>query len=257
MKVTLFLDKTLEENASLYFEKSKRAKQKLEGAKEALAKAKADLGKKEKPKEQPKTRKVRKKWYEQYHWFHSSEGILCIGGRDANTNEQLLKKHTKDDEIVLHSEVPGSPFFVIKDTDPGEDTIEEAAIATASYSRAWRSGLGNVEVYAVKREQLSKEAPSGEYMGKGSFMVRGERKHMKAILELGVGLQEGRVVAGPVRAIASRCDSWKKVIPGREKTSDVAKSLRKALGGGNLDSYIRALPAGGCTMLGDEQRGKA
>ena len=31
--------------------------------------------------------KLHKEWYEKFRWFYSSEGFLCIGGRDSTTND--------------------------------------------------------------------------------------------------------------------------------------------------------------------------
>ena len=37
-------------------------------------------------------RKDKKEWYDKFLWFFSSEGFLCIAGRDAATNEVVVKK---------------------------------------------------------------------------------------------------------------------------------------------------------------------
>src|SRR3989339_690379 len=107
IKIGLDLGKTIDENAAFYFEKSKKAKKKSEGAKEALEKSRAKLKElelkleKEKKEKQnareeaeEKAKKSReRKWFEKFRWFFSSEGFLCVGGRDATTNEVLIKKH--------------------------------------------------------------------------------------------------------------------------------------------------------------------
>jgi len=250
MRVTLFLEKSLEENAALYFEKAKTAKKKLQGAKEArertLKLLQRDTLVTERPKEPAKRRQ---EWYERFRWFFSSENILCIGGRDASTNEQVVRKHALAGETVLHCELAGSPFFVVKSLQPSASTIQEAAIATGSYSKAWKLGIGNVEVYAVKREQLSKEAPSGEFMGKGAFMVRGRRERFTVIPRLAIALADGKVICGPRSAIAAKAERIIEIQPGTTKASDTAKLIARALGGGSLDDIIRALPPGGCKAL--------
>lgn len=256
MKLTLSLDKSIEENASACFEKSKTAKRKLEGALKALEKTRRELEKGMKASASLKEEKVLKKkkpvkreWYERFRWFISSEGTLCIGGRDATTNEILIKKYTEEHDTVLHCDIAGSPFFVIKsEGEPGDATIVEGATATGSYSRAWRLGLGNVEVYAVKGSQLSKEAPAGEYLTKGSFMIRGKRKGFTVIPGLAVALKEGKVIAGPVQAVSSQAEHYVEIIPGSTKASAVAKEIKRMLGGGGVDDIIRMLPAGGCKI---------
>ena len=53
--------------------------------------------------------------------------------------------------------------------------LEQAAQMAASYSRAWKQGYPVVDVYAVKPEQVSKNS-QGEYVGKGAFLISGERQ---------------------------------------------------------------------------------
>ncbi len=253
MKVTLSLDKSIEENASDYFEKAKTSKRKLEGTLKAaertrreLEKARTASARLEEEGTTEKRKPAKQEWYERFRWFISSEGVLCIGGRDATTNEMLIKKHAEEKDTVLHCDIAGSPFFVIKtDGDPGEATVEEAAVATGSYSKAWRLGLGSIEVYAVKAGQLSKEAPAGEYLTKGSFMIRGKRRGFAVVPRLAVALKEGKVIAGPVRAVSSRAERYVEIVPGNTKTSAVAKEIKRLIAGGELDDIIRMLPAGG------------
>ena len=170
MKIKLFLDKSVEQNAEIYFEKAKKSKKKVKGAIEIVEKTKKKLKrlqkkelelKQQQEKEQKPKRK--KEWYEKFRWFHSSEGFLCIGGRDATTNEIVVKKHTDPTDLVFHTDIAGSPFFIIKTQGkkPGKATIEETAQATASYSRAWKLGVASLDVFYVKPDQVTKETKAG------------------------------------------------------------------------------------------------
>ena len=132
--------------------------------------------------------KRKQDWYEKFHWFISSEGFLCIGGRDATTNEIVIKKHTDKEDFVFHTEAPGSPFFVIKTEsgegkEPTKKTFEEVALATGVFSKAWKLGLSSTEVFMVKPEHVSKEAQSGEYIAKGAFMIYGKREFFTTKME--------------------------------------------------------------------------
>ena len=121
MEIVFDVRKTADENASSFFEASKKAKKKLAGAEMAVGKTRLQLQsllKKQElegveNKERP-GKKQERKWYEKFRWFVSSEGFLCIGGRDAASNEILVKKHAEKGDIVFHTEISGSPFFVIK-----------------------------------------------------------------------------------------------------------------------------------------------
>jgi predicted ribosome quality control (RQC) complex YloA/Tae2 family protein len=252
-KITLDIKKSIENNAAVYFEKAKKSKRKLEGAKKAFKKTQDKLnllnGKKKKIilKENIAEKSVRKKeWYEKFRWFFSSEGFLCIGGRDATTNDIIIKKHADKEDIVFHTDMAGSPFFVIKANNKkiGPKTMEEAAQATASYSRAWRLGLSSLDVFYVKPEQLTKEANSGEYLGKGAFMVKGKTNYLHPILEVAIGIKDSIIIGGPVNAIKINSDKSIILKQGKEKTSEIAKKIKKSIGG-SIDDITLFIPAGG------------
>lgn len=259
MKITINSKLSVEQNAQTYFEKAKQSRKKLEGARKALdvslKKRDAELQAKEEKLEKIKAEheriasKERRKteWYEKFRWFLSSEGFLVIGGRDATTNEIVIKKHTDKDDIVFHTDMAGSPFFVIKTEgggEPGEATLQEAADATLCFSRAWKMGLGTTPTFWVRPDQVSKEANPGEYMPKGAFMIRGKTNYMIPTPNCAVGaLEDGRIMCGPVSAVKKNCGKHLVIVQGRKKASEIAKLIRKKFGG-ELDEIIRVLPAG-------------
>lgn len=254
MEIEIDLTKSMEENAAVYFERAKKAKRKMEGLRKAMERTKAEMTSAEKKMKLPETKvrkEIKREWYEKFRWFFSSEDILCIGGRDATSNEVLVKKHTESTDTVCHSDVAGSPFFVIKGK-PTEKTMEEVGQATFSYSRAWRMGHSTGEAYFVGAEQVSKKAPSGEYLTKGGFMIYGRKNRMSASLSLAVGISGGRVIGGPVSSVKSHAEKFVAIVPGRKKASEIAKIIRKKIGG-EIDEIIRFLPAGGCEIK--EERG--
>ena len=250
MRVELSLKKSLEENAGIFFDKAKKSKKRLKGAKEALERSFIRLEELKNQKLEVKEKKVKRKkeWYEKFRWFISSEGFLCIGGRDATTNEIVIKKHTDAQDLVMHTDMAGSPFFVIKDGQKaGLVTLEETAIATASFSRAWKLGMATLDVFYVKPEQVSKKAKAGESLAKGAFMIYGETKYLHPNVGLAVGSKDGVIMAGALEAVRKNCDKFVEIKQGREKTSAAAKKIQKKIGG-ELDDIIRALPSGGCEV---------
>jgi predicted ribosome quality control (RQC) complex YloA/Tae2 family protein len=248
MRIKVDINKTVEANAAVYFEKAKKSKRKLEGAKKALDESikKLELLKKEKPKEkEAEARQLKKEWYEKFRWFMSSEGFLCIGGRDATTNEIIIKKYAEENDLVFHTDIAGSPFFVIKaeGKKPGEQTIKETSQATATFSRAWKLGLGSVDVFHVKPEQVTKEAKSGEYLTKGAFMIYGKKEYINSNLSLAVGVSKGKICAGPAEAIKKNSEKFVMLERGQERASSIAKYIQRQIGG-EIDDIIRVLPAG-------------
>lgn len=254
MKISLYLNKSIEENAGFYYEKAKKIGKKIEGAKKAIAETKKKLEHLEKEKKTIESKKKEvikkeKKWYEKFHWFISSEGFLVIGGRDATTNEIVIKKYTDPTDLVLHTDLAGSPFFVIKSDGKkiGEKTIRETADATVSFSRVWKLGMPSTPVFYVNPEQVSKKAKAGEYLTKGAFMIYGKTNYMENRINLAIGNYDDSIMAGPVEAVKVHCKNYVLVEQGREKTSDVAKKIKHKIGG-DLDEIVRSLPAGGCKI---------
>ncbi|HLC95865.1 MAG TPA: NFACT RNA binding domain-containing protein [Candidatus Nanoarchaeia archaeon] len=263
--VEIDLHKSVEENASVYYEKAKKIKKKIEGAIHALQESESKLKKLEKDhtKEQEELSKVTvarpKEWYEKFRWFITSTGFFVIGGRDATTNEIIVKKHTDADDLVFHTDLAGSPFFVIKrklivppypSPPPTIDdkTLREVADATVSYSRTWRLGLSNSPVFYVKPDQVSKEAKAGEYLVKGAFMINGKTNYVDNKINCAIGiLSDGKIMGGPVEAVKAHCNKYVPVIQGRDKASKVAKFIQKKIGG-TLDEIIAVLPSGGVAV---------
>lgn len=273
MKIILKLNKSVQENAAIYFEKAKKAKKKLDGAVEAIERSRKKLEKeqakyqKESEKQEQKAEKAamkrtKKYWFEKFRWFVSSEGFLVIGGRDATTNEIVIKKNTIEGDIVFHTDMSGSPFVVVKSSismkevgkeekatkKPTEITLDEGANATVIFSKAWKLGMSASEVFYVNPDQVSKSANAGEYLQKGSFMIRGKTNYLDAgIMEVAVGVlhtDEGDVViSGPESAISMQTKDYIVLQQGKDKVSDIAKLVRKQFGG-ELDEIIRMLPAG-------------
>jgi len=253
MEVEIDLHKSVEENAGMYFDQAKKYKKKLEGARKALLESRkklADLEKQEEKFQAEEVKKLskverKKEWYEKFHWFVSSEGYLCIGGKDATSNEVIIKKHMEKDDVVFHTEMSGSPFFLIKNgVNCSDITKEETAQAAAVYSRAWKLGHTTADVFMCKPEQVTKEAKSGEFIAKGAFMIYGKTVHYYPKLEAAIGLLDGIIIGGPESAIKSKTENYVVVISGDERKSDLAKKIKFKLKGGELDDIVTFLPAG-------------
>ncbi len=259
MRLSLKLNKNLEENAQEYFNKAKKLRKKISGAEKAIEITKQKIAKAEAaPKESisfiKKIKKaVSRKWFEKFHWFVTSNGFLVVAGRDATTNEDVIKKHTDKDDIVLHTDMAGSPFAVIKkesqEIDISEKDIEETADFLLAYSKAWKKGFGNADIFHVKPEQVTKQANSGEYLGKGAFMIRGKTNYIQNKINFCIGIYEdieeykNKIFAGPEESAKKHCKKYFKLIPGKQKTSEIAKALKKELISDlDLDEFIRAIP---------------
>ena len=239
-KVKLYLEKSLGENAELYYERAKKARHKLEGAKIAHENTRRKLREIEELIEEEmkkelnvkRLEKRKRRWFEKFRWFLSSEGFLVLGGKDASTNEMLIKKHMSENDLYCHADVYGAPHVVIKDgRKAGEKTIFEACQFAVSMSKAWSRGVYSEDAYWAYPEQVTKKTPSGEYLGKGAFMVYGKRNRFHGLpLKLAVGIvpYEGDdfVVCAPVDAIKAHADRYIVIRPGGLKKSELVKRIK-------------------------------
>ncbi|MEM1674602.1 MAG: ribosome rescue protein RqcH [Candidatus Bathyarchaeia archaeon] len=231
-----------QDEANKYYEGAKKVEEKIKGVRRAIEETIKKIEEIraetiESIEESPPLKPARKKeWYEKFRWFYSSEGFLVIGGRDASTNETLIRKYMEDHDIVFHADVPGSPFTLIKTygKEPGEETMFEAAQFTASYSRAWREKFRAIDVYWVKPEQVSKTPPSGQYLPMGSFMIYGARNYVKNVpLEVAIGVKmkngELKIIGGPLSAISKQTKIYVRIVPGNMTSGKLAKIIRGKL----------------------------
>ena len=198
-RVNFDLRKSLGENANKIYARGKKAEKKIKGTIPAIKKTEQKIKKLKLEKESIDVainyliKRPKKKWYEKFRWFKSSDGFLVIGGRDASSNEIVFKKYLEENDLVFHTSIPGSPLTIVKNPEKKEipkSTIDEAATFVASYSRAWKENWGVVDVFFVSPAQISKSPPSGEFLPKGSFMISGKKNIIKnARTELALGLE--------------------------------------------------------------------
>ncbi|WP_292461598.1 ribosome rescue protein RqcH [Methanolobus sp.] len=233
-KATIDIKLTIPQNAQSYYERAKKLTRKKEGAIRAIEDTRIAMQKKEK-KASASKRKVhmKKHWYDRFRWFFSSEGFLVVGGRDAETNEELVKKYMEKNDIVFHTQNPGAPMTIVKAQGKPvtEQTLMEAAQFVVSYSSVWKSGQFSGDCYWILPEQVSKTPESGEYVKKGAFIIRGERNYFRDVhvgmavaLELGA---ETRVMGGPVSAIRQHGQHVIELVPGKFNQNDIAKKVYK------------------------------
>ena len=231
--VELDINKSVEENAGKYYEDSKKLKRKLENVKAAIENV-AELEKKFQSKTEQETPQIkeRKKWYEKFKWFISSSGFLVIAGRDATQNENIVKKHAEHEDFLLHADIPGASFVLIKSQGKPVDGIsmKEAAEFSAANSKAWSKGIGNVDVYAFRPEQATK--PEGS-LPKGSFVIQGQRIWFKDMpLKQSVGIKIDRekniakINSGPVMAVRKNSDYFITIQPGHRDSFEISREIK-------------------------------
>lgn len=123
---------------------------------------------------------------------------MVLAGRDAAENEYLVKKQTTKYDIFVHAELHGSAAVIIKvnkeqinensKTPVPIRTLCEAGSFAICFSSAWDSHV-TVPAYWVHMDQVSKTAPTGEFLSVGGFSIRGTKNFLPLpTLILGIGV---------------------------------------------------------------------
>lgn len=264
LEISIFLDAPVNKSIQRYYDEYKKQKKKLEGLRLAIKnteKKLAELNKVE-IKEQEVIEKKKLLWYEKYHWGFTTNNFLIIAGKDAQTNEHLVKNYLEKEDLLFHSTIEGSAHVILKRGQKAEkEDLEDCALFAAVFSKAWRLGFASVDVYFVYPEQVSKTPESGEYLSKGAFVIRGEKNFFKKIpLNLCVGVVDiekidknnkgKRVFVGSEKLFQKKhIEILAQLVPGKNKKSDIAKEMYNKLDTQtkkqiSLDEIIQALPSG-------------
>ena len=208
--VTVSLHETAYANASEMFARYRAAKEKSEKTAEASSKAlKAAeaAAQRELANAKKKTKltadisqKQKSHWFEKFHWMITSDNYLVVGGKDAQQNEILVKRYLRPGDAYLHADVHGASSCILRakrrrrkdgKTEPiplPEHALREAGTFTICHSSAWASRMVT-SAWWVESNQVSKTAPSGEYLTVGSFMVRGKKNYLPpSQLEMGLAV---------------------------------------------------------------------
>lgn len=270
-QATLSLDETVHQNAQRHFEAARKQKDKTKGADEALEETIIQLqrAKKKEEKQQAsgklnKVKRSKRLWFENHRWSILSGGHLLVGGKDAKGNDAVVKKHLSGADMYLHADLHGAPScslrasqgFALDQHKPAHipddvpafrlvdklgderitpEKLEEAATLALCWSRAWAGGGAHGTVYAVKPAQVSKTAQTGEYVGKGAFIVRGQRQWFKDLdVQMGIGIVAINgvplLMGGLPETIRSLCQRFAILRPGLVKKEQLANRIYKNTG---------------------------
>ncbi|MHA1959169.1 MAG: ribosome rescue protein RqcH [Candidatus Thorarchaeota archaeon] len=239
--VTLDIRLSAQDNATLAYDSSKKAKRKSHGARQQIEKTRKKLEhltlEEVDVQIERRPMKFRKKrWYEKFRWFISSEGHLVLGGRDVKSNERLAKRHLGANDVFFHAALHGAPYVIVKvlEDSPNDQTLQEAAQFAVTFSRAWQDGISSGDAYWVTPEQVSFTPPTGEYLPAGGVMLYGTKNYIRRVpveISVGVIIDEGSAipVSGPASAVASQTEFHVGVRPGGTKKGQLVKEIMNRL----------------------------
>ncbi|MEW6528912.1 MAG: NFACT RNA binding domain-containing protein [Candidatus Micrarchaeota archaeon] len=250
MHIKLDITKSVYENAAIYYEGAKKTRAKIDRVVEAISETKKEIEriKKEQTISQKnqfqKIKIARKKaWYEKFHYFFTSDGKLAIGGKSADQNDFIYKNYFDERDLFFHADIQGGAVCVLKEGINGHEIeLREVAQFAASFSNAWKNKSAAVDVYCVKKSQVSKHAQGG-FIQKGAFAILGERTWFRKIpLQLKIGIENGFAIVLPV-ICKRKIDKEIIIVPGTHEKGKVVKKISNALGV-HPDDIQNILPSG-------------
>ncbi len=96
----------------------------------------------------------------------SEKKVLC--GKDAESNEELVKQFIGKGNRIFHTAKPGSPFCIIQDLKPNKSDINETATFCASKSQDWRDNKSDTNIHVF----IGKDTYKRRGMKTGMFGVK-------------------------------------------------------------------------------------
>lgn len=178
-------------NARQYYEQKKSAAVKEQKTIQASTRAlkstekkiESDLKKGLKQEKQSLRPARRAFWFEKFVYFISSDGYLVLGGKDAQQNELLYRRYLKKGDIYVHADLQGAASVIVKNMISTPDapipptTLSQAGALSVCTSSAWDS-KAVMAAWWVNADQVSKTAPTGEYLTTGGFVIRGKKNFL-------------------------------------------------------------------------------
>ena len=190
-------------NSSRYFDAKKTAKEKQEKTAKSAAlaiksseqKIHSDLKKIEKEaKQNVEFKQLRPKyWFEKFFWFISSEGYLCIAGRDDNQVDTIYYRYfDNDNDFFVSNDLDGALKVFIKNPYKNKDvpptTFMQAGIFSLSTTKAWENKLVT-SPWFVSGKDISKKDFDGTILPDGLINVSKERNYLPPCqMVMGAGL---------------------------------------------------------------------
>ncbi|MBI1971812.1 MAG: DUF814 domain-containing protein [Candidatus Aenigmarchaeota archaeon] len=187
-------------------------------------------------------KKLPKNWHLKFRNFITSDGYTVVIAKKPADKEKLVTRLVEENDLILRSENPDSPFVLLKTSNQlGETALKEAVEYAAAHCVQWNDKLENTDVYCIKPGQLSKAIPSGEQLAKGYFFVNGDKKIFdKTGVKLSIGVKiDGQgnavLISGPVMAVRKSSDYFLTLLPGSNASETFAEEIKRRL-------LLKALP---------------
>lgn len=83
-------------------------------------------------------------------------GTKIFLGRNAENNDELMKKFKGKSNIIIHTVAPGSPFCVIDNLKPTKKDLNASGAYCIKYSQAWRNKKSDTKIHKFTGKDIKK-----------------------------------------------------------------------------------------------------
>lgn len=113
-------------------------------------------------------------------WLNKLPLEACSGFHGLHGSKHGDFTSLNSGDLYVHADLHGATSVIIKNPS-GQPvppkTLNEAGCMAVCYSAAWEARIVT-SAWWVHHQQVSKTAPSGEYLTTGSFMIRGKKNFL-------------------------------------------------------------------------------
>ena len=176
-------------NASVYFESKKVAVTKQTrvekntkiALKNAERKIQSDLNKNLKNETESLRAFRHKFWFEKYFWFTTSDGYLCLAGRDDLQTDMIYYRHFSDGDYFVSSDLDGAAkVFILnpyKAQNVSPSALFQAGIFALLTSTAWSAKISS-SAWWMSGADVTKREFDGSLLGPGILKYKAKKNYM-------------------------------------------------------------------------------
>jgi len=110
-------------------------------------------------------------------------GTKILLGKDAESNDNLMKKFEGKPNTILHTSSPGSPFCVIDKLNPSQADVKISGTICIAYSQDWRDNKRDtmIDVFTGKDIKKSSRMKPGTWKVKKSETIKIKKSDISKI----------------------------------------------------------------------------
>lgn len=131
-------------------------------------------------------------WFENFYWFISLEGYLCLAGKNDVETDMIYYRYFGDNDYFVSSDVENSLKVFVKNHYPEKEvpptTLTQAGIFALSTSKSWDNKT-TCSPWYLKGNMVSKKEYDNTLLALGLFNYYDEKNYLPPVkMVMGIGV---------------------------------------------------------------------